>query len=221
MRLFIPFLLLAAVAPAQVISVGVKAGIPATNALPDYGAYYPGMIDTGRWTIGPTIEFHLFSGLSIEVDALYRGYRQDESFASGETTIPAGPSTAPITYPAISFSNQTSTKAWDVPMLLKYRFGTRRFRPFVDAGATFSHTSSDVTSSIVCLSSETVCGTSNFQPYYNQLNHSTFTMNTFGPTAGVGVEYKIGKFKLAPEVRFTHLSNPTRNLATVLLGFTF
>ena len=114
--------------------------------------------------------------------------------------------------------------------LLKYRIGARRYRPFVDAGVTFSHTSTDVTFSQDCLSSASVCAAyfssvlpagASVQPYYNLLGHQNSTINTFGPTAGVGVEFKIGKFKLAPEVRYTHLSNPTRKLATVMLGFTF
>jgi hypothetical protein len=219
MRLLIPFLILTALAPAQVVSVGIKAGIPVTDAVPDYGALSGFLTDTGRWTIGATLEVRVISGLSIEADALYRGYRQQSNFVSSEATISEG--TNLITIPAISSSALINTKAWDFPLLLKYLIGTRRFRPFVDAGVTFTHSSSDITSSSFCLSSSTVCAGSPFGTFYNGRGHINSTLNSYGPTAGVGVEYRIGKFKLAPEVRYTHLSNPTRSLGTVMLGFTF
>src|SRR5437879_3885047 len=183
MRLIIPLFLMTALAPAQIVSVGVKAGIPVTEALPYYEGYYPGRtIDTGRWTVGPTIEFHLISGLSVEADALYRGYREEVDFASEEHSFTDGP-----TAPAISVSSRSDTKAWDFPLLLKYRIGARRYRPFVDAGVTFSHTSTDVTFSQDCLSSASVCAAyfssvipagASVQPYYNLLGHQNSTINT-------------------------------------------
>ena len=95
MRLVIPFFLITGLAPAQIVSVGVKAGVPVTPAAPNYGGDFQGMIDTGRWTVGPTIELHLGSRFSIEADALYRAYRQQNTFSSSESTFPNGP-----TYPA-------------------------------------------------------------------------------------------------------------------------
>jgi hypothetical protein len=39
---------------------------------------------------------------------------------------------------------------------------------------------------------------------------------------GVGVEFKMGKIKVAPEIRYTHPSNARNvNQVTVLAGFTF
>jgi len=217
MRLFIPFLLAAALAPAQVVSVGVKAGVPVTSALSGYEYDYTSMLDTGRWTVGPTIEFRLVWGLSVEADALYRGYRYQHSSISAELTEPDG-----TTYPAFAYSYRSNTKVWDVPLLLKYRIGSRRYRPFVDAGATFSHQSSDLIVSSSCLSSASVCAASSFATYYGSGVHLiTATSGSTGPTAGAGVEFKIGRFRLSPEVRYTHFSNSTRNLATVMLGFTY
>ena len=82
MRNLILFLLLPVLAPAQLISVGVKAGIPVTQALPDYVSSSSGLLDTGRWTVGPTIELRLVHGFSLEADALYRAYRLQQTFVS-------------------------------------------------------------------------------------------------------------------------------------------
>jgi hypothetical protein len=228
MKLFIPFFFFSVLAPAQVVSVGIKGGMPLTDALPTYGvdygnATYTNMVDTGRWTVGPTIEFRLNKRLSIEVDALYRGYRQLSSFVSGEFTIPGGASGAGgATYPATYISSLSKTKAWDVPLLLKYRFGTGRYRPFVDAGAIYSHTSTDTLASNSCLSEPDVCANGPYNQYYSTGLHSEFfsTGNTRG-TAGAGVEFRIGKFKLSPEVRYSRNQASPRNSVTLLVGFTY
>jgi hypothetical protein len=137
MRTFLLFLFTSMVAAAQIVSVGAKVGVPVTQAISDYY----GTLDTGRWTVGPTIEFRLPFGFSVEADALYRGYREQFSFASGEF-IPAGASTIPPIY----VSSQSSSKIWDFPLLLKYRIGEHRFQPFEVAGYTFSHSTTNVTS---------------------------------------------------------------------------
>jgi hypothetical protein len=211
MRYFI-FLFSGALASAQIVSVGVKAGVPVTEALSGSYPSPTAILDTGRWTIGPTVELRLLYGFSVEADALYRGYREQFSFASLEYILPGT-----NTIPAIFVSSRSNTKVWDFPVLLKYRIGSRQLRPFVNAGYTFSHRTSDVTNIASCLSSAPVC-----TPFvYNALGRNSFSDNNGGPTGGVGVEYRYGRIKFAPEVRYTHLSNPTTNLVTVMIGVTF
>jgi hypothetical protein len=215
MRTFLLFFFIAAMAAAQIvapfISVGAKVGVPVTQAISDYY----GTLDTGRWTVGPTIEFRLPFGFSIEADALYRGYREQFSFASGEF-IPAGASTIP----AIYVSSQSSSKIWDFPLLLKYRIGEHRFQPFEVAGYTFSHSTTNVTTFQSCVSSAAVCQAATPAPFEGT-THYSFTGGPGGPTVGLGVEHKYGRMKFAPEVRYTHLSNPTANVLTVMVGVTF
>jgi hypothetical protein len=226
MRPFLVFFFSAALAFAQIVSVGIKAGIPVTQAFT--GSFSGPTLDTGRWTVGPTIELRLFYGFSVEADALYRGYREQFSAASPEVT--ANGAAVPATF----FGNQTNTKIWDFPVLLKYGIRLRRFRPFVDAGYTFSHSSSDFTNFTYCLSSPAVCNASPFgaQPNpiifpgtnlitYNTNVHGSFSQNTGGPTGGVGVGYKYSRVGFAPEVRYTHLSNPTANVVAVIVGIAF
>jgi hypothetical protein len=214
MRQFIPFLFVAAVGSAQIVSVGVKAGVPVTEAV-RFSSSDTAMIDTGRWTIGPTIEFRLLYGFSVEADALYRGYRLQNSAAFGGFVFDG------ITYPAVFNSFRQDTKIWDFPLLLKYRFGSQKLRPFLDAGYTWSHTTSDVTSSLICVGTADACALENLRPNYYVLGHTSSSNTPSGPTAGIGVEFKYGRMKIAPEVRYTHFSNPTANNATVMFGVTF
>jgi hypothetical protein len=109
-------------AHAQIASVGIKAGVPVTSAVP-----YAGLDqEPGRWTVGLTAEFHLVSGLSAEVDALFRGY----SFVLHDSSSSAN-------------SYRLDAKAWDFPFLLKYRFLGGPVRPFVDGGYSLTHESFD------------------------------------------------------------------------------
>jgi len=203
---------------AQLLSFGVKGGIPATDAVPAPPSS-AGLLDTGRLTVGPTLEIHLFRGFSVEFDALYRGYRLYQNFAF--QTIPQGVTFVPA-IATISSSFQQNAKVWDFPMLLKYRFGTRPSRPFVDAGYLGSHRSTDETSSFQCLASADAC-TAAF-PFVIFRSPRTFSTSAYrnGGTAGVGLEYKLGKFKIAPEVRYSRFEHPSvDNQATVLIGVTF
>jgi hypothetical protein len=45
--------------------------------------------------------------------------------------------------------------------------------------------------------------------------------NRIGATVGAGLEFPLGRIKIAPEFRFTRLSHPNGNMATLLDGFTF
>jgi len=215
MRHIIPVLFaMALTAPAQIVSFGVKAGVPLTTALP-YNYGNTGMVDTGRWTVGPTAEFHLFRGLSAEVDLLYRGYRVQQSIAFW-STISSGATLLPL-----SSSTQQSTKVWDIPILAKYRFGERSWRPFVDLGVTLSHESSDINSNFVCLATADECNASDLSSYFHGYKEFKSSSNRHGLTAGTGVEFSCGKFKIAPEIRYTRYQEAKRNQATMLVGFTF
>ena len=202
-------------APAQIVSVGVKAGVPVTGALPGYYNNNGSVLDTGRWTIGPTIEFRLPYGFSVEGDALYRSYRLVQSFGVAIFSG-VGFNVAPAFE-----SFRQDTKAWDFPLLLKYRFGSRQFRTFVDAGYAWSHESSDISFSYACLASTPECAASNTGFLVSSSRSYQSSSNRGGPTGGIGVEFKFGKIKFAPEVRYTHMKNPTSSQVTVLGGFTF
>ena len=217
MKSLVLYFFTAAMASAQIVSVGVRGGVPATPAVADYFTGPTHILDTGRWTVGPTIEFRLPFGFSVEADALYRGYR--EQFSVAASFIPPGANLISA-IPVIFVSSQSNTKVWDFPLLLKYRVGSRQFRPFVDAGYTFSHRTTDATTFQSCVSSQADCQASNLALITGAFRGSS-SDNSGGPTGGVGVEYRYGRIKIGPEVRYTHLSNPTANLVTVMVGVTF
>ena len=217
-RLILPLFFMAALtAPAQRFSFGVKAGAPVTDALP-YDASPFSMVDTGRWTVGPTAEVRLFSHLSFEADALYRGYR---SLSSGGSFILAGTSLVTNQTVPVSASFRQNAKEWDFPLLLKYRFQAGKMHPFVDAGFEFAHTSSDFTNSFICLTGPNTCSATGIGSYITSQSSYSSRVNRHGPAAGVGMEFKFGKVRISPEVRYTKLTRPNANEVTVLAGFTF
>jgi hypothetical protein len=214
--IFSLFFAAAVAASAQRLSFGVKAGAPVTEASPYEHAPYS-TVDTGRWTVGPTVELRLIAGLSFESDALYRGFRRQDSTAFA--VIPAGMSM--ISGPAIFATSRQDAKEWDFPLLLKYRFPAGALRPFLDAGAVFAHQTSDFTSTSQCLGTPDQCAAPSFAPFSFGRSSYSGTVNRRGPAGGVGVEFKYHRIRIAPEVRYMHLNRPATNEVTVLVGFTF
>ena len=210
------FFAAALTASGQRFSFGAKAGVPVTSAYSYDSAPYS-IVDTGRWTVGPTAEVRLLGDLSFEFDALFRGYRQQSAYGFSGTVL-SGPNTTEV---SIFSSSRQNAKEWDFPLLLKYRFHAGPVRPFVDAGFEWAHVSSDLTYTVSCLSPADVCTPSGLGTYLHSPMSYTSSVNRRGPVAGLGVEFKYRRLKIAPEVRYSRLTRPTANDVTVLVGFTF
>ena len=197
------------VVSAQTFSFGVKGGVPLTEARPGYDSYsFLSYVNTGRWTVGPTLELQLPSGLLLEVDALFRGYRTGIAlpFLLGEDL------------PAAFFSIKEKAKAWDFPLLLKYRFPGQSRRPFVSAGPSLTHESFDTTSTSSCTGTSN-CYPPGFGPYV--LHQMESSRTRWGAVAGAGVEFQLRHLKIAPEVRVTRLTHPNSTQVSALVGFSF
>jgi hypothetical protein len=194
------------------IAVGFKAGSPIND--PQYrrdpGSFY----SQSRWTGGPTIELQLPLYLSVEFDALYRAYDQTRS-----TTFRIDQNTNPIL-------NQTQqrTAAWDLPLLLKYRFRLGEIRPFVSAGYLFTHERMDGSTFLQCQGPTASCTSPEYAVVVSDrsyaLGGSGFRK---GPTAGLGVEFRTGFLTITPELRWSRYldGSPRENRFTGLVGFTF
>lgn len=120
-------LLFAASVPgySQFFSLGVKAGVPLTDAVHGVSDGTTSVFtDTSRWIVGPTAEVRLPFRLSFEVDALYR--RQNYTLSGA------------------NFAQGFAANDWQFPFLGKYSFGEGALRPFVDAGVTYRHVSSGI-----------------------------------------------------------------------------
>lgn len=196
------FLLLFAIAlecPAQVVSFGVKAGVPATES----PFQFLTSASKSRWTVGPSIEVRLTHHLSVELDALYRG-------ADIEALSGAGSPDALSVFLA-----QGTTRAWDFPVLLKYRIVDGPARPFVSAGMTGMHESADL---------KNYCSGPLCQPATSEITFpwkSLVNTNRIGATVGAGLEFRAGRIKISPELRWTRFYHPNANLAELLVGFNF
>ena len=198
-KLTFALIVLASAMPAQILSFGVKGGIPVTRALPYHSSGQD--IHTGRWTVGPTAEFHLPARLSIEIDGLYRSYHLNETMLGNQ-----GDSNVLLTF-------KQEVRAWDFPLLLKYRFTQGQVRPFVNAGFQLTHESSDFTAT--CEGGSGACTALLFRPSIAD------SLNRTGPVAGAGLGIPFHKVELSPEVRYTRLNKPGTNQVTVLFGVTF
>ena len=193
---------------AQPVSIGVKGGVPITDAFHtvqgDEASY---ATNTKRYLVGPTGELHLPLGFSIEIDALYErlGYQYQ-----------AFPTTGTVT-------SQTVANSWEFPLLIKWAFPGGPIRPFVDAGASFRHISGvHQIQEIFGMGS-----TSTNHPV--EFRKSTDEGFVFGG----GLEFKFGHLRISPELRYTlwgsenfrdpvqSLLNTNRNQGDFLLGITF
>ena len=215
MRPLLVLLLVAAPAFSQLVSFGVKGGVPLTDFVnAASGTNAAGFIDfathTNRYIIGATGELHLPLHLSVEVDVLFRHFNYDET--QGGSTV--------------STSN-TRGNAWEFPLLGKYRFGPKLVHPFVDAGVVFDSLqglSQTVKSAIT--SGTALVTNSSGTP--SQLVHSTVRGYVFG--AGIDIKFLV--IHIQPEIRYTrwgaeHFFDPSgllhsnQNQGEFLLGIEF
>ena len=113
---FILLAMLACPAGAQSISVGVRGGVPLSDAF----EAVPGALSfrnlPHRWTAGPTLEVRLPLSLGLTFDALY----------------------SRVEYERLDAPGTESGGQWDFPLMLRYRAGVGPVRPFVAGGGTFN-----------------------------------------------------------------------------------
>ena len=158
---------------------------------------------TNRYILGPEVDLNLPLGLGVEFDALYRHY----NFQGNQ---------AP-------YSN-TSTSAWEFPLLAKYRFPGLIVHPFVDAGVAWDRLQG-VTQSASAFISNPLAPSSAVSP---QVLHNT----VLGYVMGAGLDVHLLFLHLSPEIRYTrwgahHFLDPNggfsndENQAEFLVGIRF
>ena len=194
---------------AESVSVGLKAGVPITDALETFqGNQSAYVTNTHRYLLGPTVQLNLPFRFSIEVDALYRrlGYEYNQFAGPGSPT-----------------STRTVANSWEFPVLGKYAVLGGPIRPFVDAGANFRHiTGVDQVRNTLTAVNVSV----NPVPEFNKDNDIGFVF-------GGGVELKLGFMRITPEFRYTRwgsenfrdpvasLLHTNKNQGDFMLGLTF
>ena len=193
MRYFLVFVLSAG-AFAQTLSMGLKVGVPVTDA---FHAASVGNIsyigETRRFVIGPTVELHLPFGFSAEVDALYRNQRFRSSLQASSATLTAS----------------TSSGAWEFPVLAKYRMLAGPVRPFVLGGLSFNRLTG-VKQDFSCTGSGCTPGTTGSTGTPGELEHRS----SVGIVLGAGLELNVLVVKLSPEIRYTGWTLPNFSAST-------
>lgn len=118
-----PLLLLFALSTAgfgQLISVGVRGGVPVTNFLDAVNGRDWSVDSTGdQFIVGPTVALNLPLGLSIQADALYRRVGYEYTRIGNNTFATA------------------KTNAWQFPIMGKWAFLPGPIKPFVEGGVAF------------------------------------------------------------------------------------
>ena len=161
---------------------------------------------TNRYVIGPTAELRLPFGFGVEVDALYRHFSYNGSSTGGGSTTTGG--------------------AWEFPLLAKYRLKLLPLvHPFVDGGVAW-----DKLSGLTQTVTQVVSGAAGTSSTSNPAELNTDV--TAGFVFGGGVELKIMRLRIAPELRYTRwndahfvasngLLHSNLNQGEFLVGLTF
>jgi hypothetical protein len=213
MRLPAFLLLLLMPASGQLVSFGIKAGGAATGALDPQAQ---DVSEAKRYTLGPAVEIGLPFRLSAEIDVLYRR---------------TGSRSAACDFGGCTFSS-VRANMFLFPLLAKYRFLRGPTTPFAVGGmaAQWVRTASG-----------------NEQGWYEDpyipgasptvYRGRLFTPAEFnvGAVAGGGVEFRAGRARLSPELRYTrwnarywevygsrgYFTGSNLNQIDILMGVTF
>jgi len=139
------------------IGLGVKGGVPLNDAFVVREQNPVSYIaDTHRYIVGPYVELRLPAGFGIELDALYQTYQYRQ-------VVPS---------PTL----RQNSHDWQFPLVVKYKFLPGPIKPYLEAGASFSHLSiHDV----------------------RELDDR----NTWGLVVGGGLDIKAGPVHFTPELR--------------------
>jgi hypothetical protein len=194
---------------AQPVSYGGKFGAPVNDPTPasPFSTSSP-----SRWSGGPALELHLPRRLSVEFSALFRTSRLNQSlpFRLGEAQN------------AYLVSSTDKATTWDFPTLLKYRFTEGTLRPYVGAGAGWSHRRSEFQALSSCLGPQGSCRPPDY-PTDLSGGFQKSSLTRFGPAASAGFDIATGHVTISPEVRWNRSfsGSPTRNQFSVMVGFMF
>ncbi len=194
---------------AQPLTYGFKLGVPFSD---EKQSFPFGTNTQSRWTGGPFVELHLPYRLGVEFSVITR-----TSDSNSTMTFPFGTDLNPY---MASLTDKVRT--WDFPLLLKYRFTEGKFRPYIGAGAAWSHRRSEFQAVYSCMGPQGSCNPPEIpNTIYGGSNKSTLTR--FGPAASAGVDIKTQYVTISPEVRWnrTFSGGPTRNQFMVGVGFGF
>jgi hypothetical protein len=112
LKTFLTLFVFAVAGVAQPIGMGLKLGVPATDAFKV--VQQQSLASSQNFLWGPYLELRLPGGNSIEIDALRRNY---------------------------DFRTVGTASNWEFPIVLKHRIGSGPVKPYFEGGAAFSRLS--------------------------------------------------------------------------------
>ncbi len=202
--------LTAATAQAQQVSVGVKGGVHALDSTTAND-------ESKRYLVGPAIEVSLPANFAIEGDALYQRLGSSTTLFSIFTSGIPAPGESPTN--SFPLTLRQRGNSWEFPLLAKYyiRSGSH-LHPFVSGGFSFRTVGVERQGANILIFANNVTQTVPFQ-----LNFRTNL--AVGAVGAIGLRYKIGRFAILPEFRYTRYGSDDRfankNTANLLLGISF
>jgi Outer membrane protein beta-barrel domain len=212
-RALLLLLLTAQSAQTQPVSIGLKAGIPLTNAV---AGNFGGSSEASRYTVGPMLELRLPASLAVEAGALYKrtGYRASQSDSG------------------ITIRGQVRAASWEFPMLIKF-YLPMAARPFVEAGYVIRRISK--IEGTAHISRDLASGTPIDATFSVPASTILRDDPTHGLTAGIGFRPINRPLRVSPEIRYTRWTGrpfddqgprgfflqSTRNQVELLIGVSF
>ncbi len=161
---------------AQMVSVGVKAGVPLTADIEGSYGFHGGL---KRYVVGPAFELRLPHSFAAEVDALYR--------RTGYDAVVGG-------LQSVAFE-RVRANSWEFPLLGKYYFRrSAAWQPFVGTGFAFRTIEIDQQGTI--LSPAPLLSPSPFSGSFREALNAGATV-----TAGLRLHYS--KITILPQIRYT------------------
>jgi len=204
----------------QPVSIGIAGAVPISAHSQSYGQQCftsqpalcgPNDLIARPFAAGPLVQARLPWNFSIEAGVLYQRFHRDISLPL--TIGRAG---------YIQYGQRTGVSAggWLFPLQLRYTFGHRRLRPFVNAGATLRHLGVFEGDGLRL----------DFGIPANTLQTAHFRIASgrdldAAVTGGAGVLRRVGRVDLALEVRILHWTStyyqPAQDQAMLVLSVTF
>ncbi len=166
---------------AQLVSFGVKGGVPLGTAFDTLRTANAGYLsNTRRYLVGGAFELRFPFGMGMELDALYKRLNY-ESFQ--------------IAAPDASLAVSTVANSWEFPLLFKLRAPSPVLRPYLTAGPSFRHLSG---------LRQFVAARLGALPAPRESSRPIELNNRFTSGLAIGGGLEIGgRFRLAPEIRYT------------------
>jgi hypothetical protein len=168
---------------------GIRAGRPQTSVVGLKTNQYSSLFGTfsaedTNYAVGPTVSANLTDHLAVQVDALYKPVRFNTT----------------TNFSGISSSSSTRAKWWEF-VTAKWRFSQKAVQPFVEGGFSFNRVKGKTDS--FAFNSSTNTATSSSTTF--RLDYSPF-----GMVAGGGIEFSEWRFRILPELRYTHWTSSSQ-----------